>query len=564
MVFETRVKDQFCIGASYSLVDNSFRYRFFRSLWPGERISVSIYKVMRYFFVVIAVVATLARAATVEEYQSVRLSKAEIAVADGNTEVALQLLRANLKPAYPLHLPSLILLLQISLGKGTIKEASQVYDGFMKKLPVSSEKGLGLRQQIGLAYLRAFEEKSGQDEGRILLDYAERYLRVCDRHGYDLAATKLYLGKILAAQGRASGALKYFAESKELFKKELGLSSEEGLEEIDYLIAKTLVQNGFFDSANIYFRSIYTSRSTPKSLQNVAAEYLKALNTDYLSLSTGYSFHHSSNVHDLSDEEFRGLDDGDSSKSGFYHRYHAGAFGNVGSVDRGMGAFFILDFSGEDYVEEEHRGHNMRTLSLISKFKYDIFKQSLIQLKYSLYKTFYKPSIPGSYKTYSTTHMIEPWLTHNIQSGVLGGHLYFTLNDYDRGYEDVLSGIGLSYTPFLKHRYFSPSYSLKYTRNRSSYRQFDSHSVSASVTNTMTYSDKLSFFPTASIVRERNKEESYDYKYAYLLLHMNYLPQFFNIKSLSLFYSVDYSYREDGSRERVESITSALGANYYF
>ena len=209
---------------------------------------------MKSFFVVMAVAATLLGAATVEEYQSVRLSKAEIAIADGKRKRALQLLAANFDAEHPLHLPSLILFLQISLDEGTIKEASRVYNGFVKRLPVSSEEGLALRQQIGLAYLKAFEENPGQRSGRTLLGYAERYLKVCDRHGYGLAATKLYLGKVLAAQGRASGALKYFAASKELFKKELRLSSEGGLEEIDYLIAKTLVNNGFFDSANIYFR----------------------------------------------------------------------------------------------------------------------------------------------------------------------------------------------------------------------------------------------------------------------------------------------------------------------
>lgn len=514
------------------------------------------------------------------EEQAVRLAKAELALADGREARARGLLAENLGEGLPLHLPSLRLLLRLALAGGDPEGARAVYGPLFGRFPLGapgagagdgaggaggpppSGEALALRRAVALAHLEAHEAGSfrgGGAAGRDALLLAEGLFEDCLRHGHEPAATNLHLGRVLAARRMHSGALGRFAASKELFREELGLPSGEGLESIDYLIAKSLVQSGLFDPARIYLWSVFTSRESPRSLKDVAAEYLRALEPAPLSLGAGWSRGRSSNVFRLDDAAEGGAA---GPRDGAFGRSRVNVVANAASPGRGLGALFLLDLSRTDHAEREHRPFDDRSLTLLTALSSSRLGSALLRLTHSM--TLGRDRQPGRFGTNYRHHSLEPRLVHNAGGGALGYHLSATRLDYARtGRRDSSLGGGVSYTPFFKGAWWSPSYSLRYASHDEHDVEGRLSDVTGSVTNSLSLAEGVTSFPTVSVTRRTGDDPAEAHVRTAATVNVGWRPRPRGLRGLALFAEAGWVRERAESGGRMTALAMSAGLNYH-
>tara|TARA_R110000868_G_scaffold164359_21_gene396968 strand:- start:2035 stop:3654 length:1620 start_codon:yes stop_codon:yes gene_type:complete len=522
--------------------------------------------------------------ANIVELQEVRLAKAQIALAQNKDKDALALISQNLDPEH-FHRASYQFLIDYHLKNGKTSKALKVlyymvsklhdkrvlsarYDQnfipFIATLGTPSREAKEVYFTIAELYYELYNQKAFNKEYEArLLNLSQKYFEFLQYYRFDLALTKIYLGKIHSERENYPVALEQFMQAKEIFKDEYAIEDDEGLEDVNLLIGTALLQGGRLDPGSIYLRSIYFDTNATASTKAIAEEYLNILTYSFISASASYSFGYNSNVYQLNEfqlsnfstvESFVGPKDGTSTK------LRATLFYNAPGLTDVISGLFLGTFSQENYSHELHQNRDERSITIGSEFKYEGFKKSIPKVRY--YFTY--NSVPtgnnDNFKKSSGTNLFEFSYARTIRSGSLTYSLPYSSTTYSSGLDENSLGLSVSYTPFWQNKHFAPSYSLAAFSREEAGVDTKSLRYDLSIGVQSEWNEKLSTYSNLLLRLNQNDNTFLDYKEYEALFNTTYALSY----GFSL--STDLSWRKKTATVGTElNVWSALlGASFTY
>ncbi len=417
-------------------------------------------------------------AADEAELQEVRLAKAQLALAKHEEKEALSLIAQNLDPKH-FHRASFQFLLEYHLGKDNISKAVKVlyymigklhdkrvlvlsYDANffdqLKRYGTPSRDALEVYFTIAELYYQLYEQNTfGESFASRLLKLSEKYFQVCHYYRFELGVTKTYLGKIDNQRENYNDAIEHFVEAKEFFEQQE--ASQNSINDLDFLIGKTLVHGGLLDPGSIYLRSLYLNADTNPALKAIAQEYLDILSNNFFSLSARFQVGHKANVYEMNDrllDNYRLLEKALGPKDGQFNTVNVNMLYNYANITEHLSALFIASFSQTSFSETLHQNRNSQIFSGGVELKSDNFEKGLGKLRYFYTQEFVPLSNDGEFESASTTHLIEPIYVRPIQGATLTYSLPILLTNYEGGGDEKSVGVSANYSPFSLNRFFIP------------------------------------------------------------------------------------------------------------
>ncbi|MBH46726.1 MAG: hypothetical protein CME71_00990 [Halobacteriovorax sp.] len=522
--------------------------------------------------------------ANIVELQEVRLAKAQIALAQDKDKEALSIISKNLDPNH-FHRASYQFLIDYHLKEKNTSKALKVlyymigklhdkrvlqarfnenFIPFIATLGTPSREAMEVYFSIAELYFQLYNrgEFSKEYEAR-LLSLSQKYFEFLQYYRFDLALTKIYLGKIHGERENYPDALEQFMQAKEIFKEEYAIEGEEGLEDVNLLIGTALLQGGRLDPGSIYLRSIYFNNEATASTKAIAQEYLNILTYSFISASASMSYGYTSNVYQLNEfqlsnfstvEQFVGPRDGISSK------LNGTIFYNAPGLTETVSGLFLATFSQESFSHELHQNRNERSLTAGSEFKYEGLQKYIPKVRFYYTYTSVPTANNDEFKKASSTNLLEFSLTRAIRSGSLVYSLPYSMTSYSGGTEENSLGFSVSYTPYWSNKLFSPSYSIAAFTREEAGIETNSTRYDLSLGVQSEWSSKLSTFSNLLFRLNNNDNTFLDFKEYEALFNTTYiLPLGFSL-------SGDFSWRKRTATIGTELNvwTAFLGASFTY
>ncbi|MCO4793159.1 MAG: hypothetical protein KC493_05585 [Bacteriovoracaceae bacterium] len=523
-----------------------------------------------------------------EELQEVRFAKAELALIDGNEKEAMQILKKNINRKH-FHLPSYELLADYHFRHRNFSKGMRVYHYLIKKLhsdrvltsplvdnisniiddlPAPNQDVLKIYFKTGMEYFRMSENPDFEKVFRKkLLLFAQKYFHVIEYYKFNLPQTKYMLGIIKNRREDFFDSIKYLADAKDMLKDLPDKNKKESdLSNLDYLMGDNLVRAGFTDSGSLYLKSVYLSKNADKSLKDYASTYLNAISSEFFSISFRYSYNYNNNIEELSESEQATRDRFSSFfpyiKDAYYSTWGVNLFYN--SKKFGHWSHLIyFDVENKNMNNKEQSTNDERTITGSVESKYDNFKKSTLKFALTYAYSMYRSDTNVSLEKLSNFYSFQISYLYTLKRGIITYRIPYNINQSISEGNLMSYGAGVSYSPFIKNKYWGLSYSLDYSKAEESRSSPLSTSYSLGITNSTSINDTNTLFTTLGYTTNQNTNESSVYsQYSIDFSHTLSIPK---IRGLS--FNINLSYESTNYKtkdEPVEVITAGGGLSYSF
>jgi hypothetical protein len=538
------------------------------------------------FMTVFALVFSNAFAEVPEsELQEVRYAKAELAMIDGNDEEAMRILKQNLS-LKSLHLPSFMMIADYHFRRRNFSKGMRVYHYLIKKLhsdlvmkstvvegigdliddlPAPSQEVRGLYFRVGMEYYRMSENPDFDVQMRKkMLLYAEKYFNVCEFYKFNIPQTKYMLGIIKNRKEDFFTSIKYLADAKELLNELPDDQRGADLFNLDYLMGDNLVRAGFSDSGSLYLKSVYQSKNADNSLKDYASTYLNALNQEFFSISMRMSYGYNSNIEGLTESEQALRDRFSSSfpyiKDAYFSGWGVNSFYNSKKFDHWS---FLLygDVDSKNMKNKNQSTNDERTITGSIEAKYDNFQKSTFKTSLTYAYSMYRADENLSMEKLSNFYSIQPSYIYTLKRGIITYRAPLNITQSISEGNLYSYGLGISYSPFIKNKYWGLSYSLDFARSEEGASYPKSANYSLGVTNNSSFDDQNSLFTTFNYSSNNNSLESLIYtSYS---LNMSHTLTFKKIRGLSLSLSLGYESTKYKTKDQPILSTEVIGGMSY-
>jgi hypothetical protein len=526
-------------------------------------------------------------AAPVSEIQEVRLAKIELALLDGDFQEAIQMLNKNLS-SKNFHLPSFLFLGRYHYQKKDYSKAFRVFYFIIKKLhghhgkqiitltqadTITSDlkdlspptrETLKVYFEVAQLYLQLAEKKDFSDElNQQFLNLSAKYYQLCAYYRYSLPQTNYFLALVQGKRKKTQKAIDHYVEAKELFEKEKVSSNKEQIENIEFLLGDSLIKEGYIDAGTLFLKSLYLSPDANSSLKEYANAYLNALSADFLSFSVSYNFNYNNNINSLNSEGLESFDpDIQFSKDAVLQEKSFNAFYISSKFKRNWNYLLFLSVAEEATNNEDLATNDSRSASLGMELKYDNLIKSVAKLTYNYSYSWFKSNSIDVFGKLSDAHTITPQYIHTLKRGTLSYKLPISIFNSSLTGSGLSPGFAISYTPFWRNRWLSPTTTISYTLVDEGELIDNSTQYSLSASNHFGLSERLSIFAFASLIQNSNSDpENTFFQYSF---NLSSSYQVKSVKGLSLNLSVAHTTTDEKIDGAINVFNVSTGLTYSF
>ncbi len=549
------------------------------------------------FFVIIFLLPLyicILNAATIEQIQEVRYTKALIAHNDQNYNLAFRYISENLK-INTLHLPTIKLLAKVHEEMGQHPKALRAYyfaikqfhgtmgplilaEPDLKKIKkliqesdTPSQDVLEIYHLIAEKYQALYKKQADQKKSKkvtkSLFTASKKYFLVCQWFNYNASQMAMKVGLLTREYGRSREAIQHFKDAKDLLKdsKLDEQNKKEILNSLDYYMGEELTSEGNIDLATRYFKTV---RKTTKdrSLKELSNQYINYLNDYSFSASVGLDVNTNSNANQLSRRELKTFSqnrDLYGTKSGFSSTKSASLFYRTKTY--GKNSYIISTGASEEiYFKSELLHNDSRSFYISPEFIHYSSKYTW-KINWTASLDYGKDTDKPDFYHTSTTHIITPSVDKILSSSILSLTLpYSVTENSDLNHTTSQHGISIFYTPLPINKFFAPSYGLQYDKQYGGDDEIIYSIYTLSMTNQINLSTNHSLSLTGDFVktvanRFANSED--ELHFGTLFLWDSNL-----LSGLSAKLSYDFYYARTGNNfkdSKKNSIISA-GVSYNF
>lgn len=527
-----------------------------------------------------------AKAISLAEIQEVRFAKAELAMVDGREADAARLLTMNLNSKV-IHLPSFKLLARYHFDHRDYAKGFRVYyylvrkyhgsyllktrvtksfQRFLERVPPPNETAKELYYEIATLYLQAIEQDGLPQSKNQLYLLAFKYFSICQFYKIREADTQLALARLNSQLENYDVAIDHILEAQELFDQEKKKDQSKS-RELEFLLGETLLKSGFTDAGSLYLKSVYLDSKSSPVVKEFSSAYLQALQGTLISTSVFYNIKHSNNSHDLTDTELADFEG--STNETFYRKKD----GYVHS--RGFNFFFIKTFAtdlnllmGGTYIDDKAVDPLLnlkdgRTLAFTSEVKSNAADKSQWKFRYNLNIFYLRPTSSEPIQQSSSLHIFTPQYSYTLKSGIISYSLPYEYTNSSSSDNTYALALQVDYSPFRFSKYFMPSYSLRYTPQKTESSGLSNSQLSSfSISNFSDLADRHALFTDFSFGQKKNTDPSESY--TEWSLGAAYTYQFIFLPELSFNASITQTQTKRDDSQIVKSLNMSSGLTYTF
>lgn len=539
--------------------------------------------------------------ASFEEKAEINFAKAELALVEGKTNLAIKLLGRNISNEY-FHLATYELLAEIFIKSGLHIKALRTYSVMVKKIhtpklfeattsqdlesellnaPVASTKAVEIYFKMAQLYIELFQNGIfNQSYNYHLLQSAKKYFTICHFYEYMPYRMQLEIAKIQTHLKNYPEAIKDLLALQEELKTK---NRQDEMDESNYLLGDAFYRAGKAKEALSFLKESAFSLKTNPAIKKYSYEYLESIHQKYLTLSLGYRNNYSNNVYLVTDEEYEVLKgNGINQKSSSFSSYHANAY-YINRFTDNLAFNLDLHFFSNSFPEATQDMNNMYFSSEIEIVYLKSIEYSL-GLKFFEQQYYKSLEFGGKRKKSMVSIGVIPTYSYKSKTGLMTyDFILKATRDYQKGAylpdgnnlvfshqlsEDrISSGLAFSYSPFLFTDYFNPTYSFEYLYVEEGKDELNetlrpSHEVTVTLSNLMNLSEKDHLNFDFSIIVHHNTSEDISYRYINISSFYSHSFQFFRSWSLDLHLSYGQFISEN--ERKVSNINTGLGISTRF
>jgi hypothetical protein len=431
---------------------------------------------------------------TLEQQRELIYTKALIAYNDNHFEEALKLLEKNITQD-SFHPPSISLLAKIHKEKSQYLKVLKIFynlvgiyhkkigkkilanndltkvENIIKNSVRPNEEILDFYYQISTVYnlLAKKRQEKRPKYAKKLFDLEKKYRLVCQWYDYKAPEMAIEIGLLEQSRGKDLEAVQHLINAKKLLReqsakdKRLKDKYSQLSNTVDFYLARSLINEGHTEVAKRYFKNLYNSNHTNKSLKKLSKQYLSGLSLDFWMLSFSFDVGHDSNANQLSRKQltnFNEVQDDTGKKSGSYNTKAATFFYN--SKQRSQLSFSITGGFNEQTFFDELLAHNdYRNFFLSPELKYSYSPTSIFKLNfYGGYDYSKDATSNGSnFSHTSTTTTMTPSYETFYNRGVISiSGIYTSSTTLEDSSVNKEIGGSIEYIPFPFSQFLAPNF----------------------------------------------------------------------------------------------------------
>jgi hypothetical protein len=506
-------------------------------------------------------------------------------VNEGQSNRALQILNSNLTKIN-FHLESYLFLANYHFENKNYSKGLKVFHYMVKKLHTSklikspkisnieedcekvkkpSEEALEIYARVAQKYFElADSDVFSIKFSKTLTIRSLKYYNILNYYKFNIAETKYMLAVLHNRLEDFQISYDNLLDSKDFYLDGKESDSKDQIENINYMLGDNLIKSGHTDAGSLYLKSILTSPNASKSLKEYASSYLDSLSESFLSISVQVEKSYNNNINRVKNKNLALFDNFQSifvSKDVWSEAISFNVFYN--SEKHGHWSFFTSgDFETETMSNKGLADKDSRSYSSSFEIKYDNFKKSLLKLNLSWTYSLYKASSDVSFSKYSNLVSITPSYTYMFNRGsfTTKGSIAFTnsISGDALGEESLF----ITYQPFWKNRWISPSYSFEFANIQEESEAEISRKLYVNFSNLSSVSENHSFFFSLDATFNKNSKPRLAYKEFNAGLTHTYLTPWLNGLSLSL--NVNYEYNIPRSNAIITVLEYGASIMYNF
>jgi len=537
------------------------------------------------FFLLTMFLQQVLYAAQISEIQEVRLAKAELAIADGKTDQAIQLLVLNLSNK-DFHRESFLTLADLYIKKEQPAKALRLYHFIIKRihgkvllnisdkdvlikklktLEMPSSEALETYFQMGQIFYSIYDRPEYPEKLQTnLLKLAEKYLLITKHFTFATAESLYLLGIIQNKLSSYQESIKSFIDAKELFDS-MSTPEEPVSENTDktlhLYLADSLIKEGFRDAGTMFLKSIISQNNADDGMKTYAQNYLSSLSAHFFFATFTFGSFYNSNINSLDNEQEANFDRDYAAK---YikndDRFWSKNVSFFYSSERWAEHYNMqvnMEYNQDDAVNRQLGYRDGRSFSGNVTLKYDNLIKSMAKISYGMQVSHIKDTSGAPFHRYSTKQKLNPEYVHTLKKGTISYKGIWEYLDYYNGANTTDAGLLMTYTPFLKNRFFAPSYSITY-RNEGEVAAPDSTSWELATSNHFNVNQRLSLFFNIAYDINNNPSDTIDsYKEWSLSLYSTYLIPKIDALSLNSYLTKTMTNNNDGTSIDI----TIIGAN---
>ncbi len=491
-------------------------------------------------------------AVPVKELQELRLAKAELAHSEGNDKRAMQYIKQNINQKH-FHLETYLFLMDYYQEKELFIKSLRVARYLIKKMhgksflkmktlkeleetaariSKPSTDSLLLYFKLGRLFYGMWQKKTfSHDFENKLFSMSLKYFSICDYYKFAPAQTSYYLAILKREDEQYNEAINHLFQLQELLEDS---EDNEQKDHIDYLLADSLIREGYTDAGSIYLRSIQSSSGKYSQIKEYASNYLDNISqrNNYFSMALNYGIYHNSNVHDLNNNQIKNFD---SVYKNTYLRKAAtmSQYGVDSIASLSVGKYWSLKFTG-DFSESRAKKRDLyftdfREWGLRIDLKYFNLIKSQLKLTFALSNREEKSLSNRDFFLFSKSHLLQLQYTHTLKKGIITYSIPVSFSEYPQYSSTNSYGASLSYSRYRTAPFWSPSFSAIIKKN-SEYDAGteDSLQISATASNYMLLSNNISCFLWGRLLHNQNSDQDHAYSLFSLNTNLIVLPPFSN------------------------------------
>jgi hypothetical protein len=518
--------------------------------------------------------------------ENLELAKDEMA--NGQTTRAMSLLRKNLSKKY-FHLDSYLFLANYHFEQKNYTKGFKVYHYTIKKLHSSkiirsskisdiesvssntkkpSNEALEIYTRLAQKYFElADSDVFSESFSKTLLLRSLKYYKVINYYDYNLAETKYMLAVLQNRLDDFQSSMDNLIDSQDFYLSADQEESNEQIENIKYLMGDNLIRSGFTDAGSLYLKSILLSPNSSQSLKEYASSYLDTLSEDYFSFSVKVAKTYNNNIHLIPDnllpywDRFPIVQKVLVSLDGWSDTLAFNVFYNSKKFDH-WSFYIYTDMENQTMSRKELSDKDSRTYSSSFEIKYDNFESSLLKFNFSWSYSQYKEAAGSPFVKLSNLYAFSPSYTYMLSKGSLTTKA--TLSVTNSISEGNLSenAYSLTYQPFYKTPWFSPSFSIEGGQLEEDSTSPVSTKATVTISNLSAISENHSFFLSLDATMNKNEDDDLTYQeYTGSLTHTYLIPW---INGLTLNLNVDYEHNKPKDSDPIKVLEYGASLTYNF
>ena len=251
------------------------------------------------------------------------------------------------------------------------------------------------------------------------------------------------------------------------------------------MLADSYIREGYTDSGSIFLQKIYQNPKASSSLKSYANVYLDAINAVYKVVTVGVGMIGENNIHSLGDQYKENFDSYNDKLNRLRRHfslhlleeserenplvgptvlYNTKRFNYYFSSKRYGKLSYIVNVDLSENLISDDRQYLLesRTLFLAATIKRDDFYENILKFGYSYRKSSSKSSASAKFIGGSSFHTFNPEVVQTFKSGSLSYSVTLEVEAPKEGDIVTQRSYGLSFSPFWKNEYISPTFSLSF------------------------------------------------------------------------------------------------------